>query len=513
MNTLKWTLFVFLALLFAHRIFLFDDPDLGWHLAAGKVVVESGWEAPRIDQWSYTLPGHDWVDHEWLSDGIAHLFERAGAMGSLAGIFVLLSLAAPFLWFRGAKSAGSLLLSFIASALLLSIVGVRPQVLSISLFLLLATYLAPPGRSLEGWRTYAIPILFALWANLHGGFVAGLLYLGALLIGRAIDERGWGLSEIIRGVTAQKRAVAILSFSTLATLLNPYGIGLWEEIVIGTMTPMNSEISEWISPLMRPRELALAFLAIAIAIVGAMRGAKPYARTVPIALFLALYLLHARMLPFFLVALMPHLISLSDRLFAALASGIGRRKGAIVEAALVLSLVALFPFLAMSQEVALPYHPSHEGIAALGAIAKEEGITRVYNNYDYGGWIIHDLPWLGVFVDGRSPHWKDEAGFSPFQVQVAIERYGAAHRTLFRTYGIQAAIVSSTERSEHTDDSPSSNAKESEFARFVREISGARSTPALRDRLRDEGWCERYRDGEVAILVSPEVASCARHER
>ena len=46
-----------------------------------------------------------------------------------------------------------------------------------------------PGPSADGWwAPLAILVLFALWANLHGGFVAGLLLLGLATVGLAIDH-------------------------------------------------------------------------------------------------------------------------------------------------------------------------------------------------------------------------------------------------------------------------------------------------------------------------------------
>ena len=45
-----------------------------------------------------------------------------------------------------------------------------------------------PAGDRPGGLPLAILVLFALWANLHGGFIAGLLLLGLATVGLAIDH-------------------------------------------------------------------------------------------------------------------------------------------------------------------------------------------------------------------------------------------------------------------------------------------------------------------------------------
>ncbi|MEK9145270.1 MAG: hypothetical protein AAB339_06655, partial [Elusimicrobiota bacterium] len=72
--------------------------------------------------------------------------------------------------------------------------------------------------------------LFALWANLHGGFLAGL---GALAV--------WTL--------VRRRGAAALAAAAGGTLLNPYGARLWGFLARTALGP-RPEITEW-----RPLEL------------------------------------------------------------------------------------------------------------------------------------------------------------------------------------------------------------------------------------------------------------------
>ena len=84
-----------------------------------------------------------------------------------------------------------------------------------------------------------IPPLFLLWANLHGGFVAGLLQLsliiGTTAIVRWLSDRqilfSGRLDEPLFSWMEVKRLTAIMALSACLTLLNPYGWRLYLEIV------------------------------------------------------------------------------------------------------------------------------------------------------------------------------------------------------------------------------------------------------------------------------------------
>src|SRR3989344_3712894 len=42
------------------------DPDFGWHIKTGQLILEKG--IPYQDWYSYTMPNFPWIDHEWLTD-------------------------------------------------------------------------------------------------------------------------------------------------------------------------------------------------------------------------------------------------------------------------------------------------------------------------------------------------------------------------------------------------------------------------------------------------------------
>src|SRR5581483_12196405 len=67
----------------------------------------------------------------------------------------------------------------------------------------------------------AIP-MFALWANLHGGFFIGLIALGLYAAIRGAQDLA-----AARSASTAARLVAISAAAALATLVNPYGLRDW----------------------------------------------------------------------------------------------------------------------------------------------------------------------------------------------------------------------------------------------------------------------------------------------
>src|SRR5207237_6584062 len=67
-------LWIFLAIL--HPL---QDPDLWWHLASGRDIVQHR-RIPNVDVFSLTASGSSWINSYWLYDiGAYLLYARFGA--------------------------------------------------------------------------------------------------------------------------------------------------------------------------------------------------------------------------------------------------------------------------------------------------------------------------------------------------------------------------------------------------------------------------------------------------
>jgi hypothetical protein len=221
-------------------------------------------------------------------------------MGSSVGlVFLKLILATGTLgvtWFALAgagvfRPMATLLLlvaTFGTSHLLMTL---RPQSFSTLLFAALLALLnrASSGRpSLLLW----LPALFAIWANTHGGWIAGA---GVLLL--------WSAGALGARTVPWPWLGAGAALATLGTLATPYGLELWR-FLWETVGLGRADIVEW-QPLHRapPVFLLLWMMTASLAVLAWRRcGKASVAPLVPVAALGLLALRVARLEGFFAMA-------------------------------------------------------------------------------------------------------------------------------------------------------------------------------------------------------------------
>jgi len=106
----------------------------------------------------------------------------------------------------------------------------RPQLWTLLLLIVLI-------RLLQAQRQNWVPLLFPLWANLHGGWVMGFAVL-AIWCATTVIEAWW------RTRTVRWTVLRIPLLALVGTLLNPYGWGLWR-FLLETVSFTRSDITEW----------------------------------------------------------------------------------------------------------------------------------------------------------------------------------------------------------------------------------------------------------------------------
>ncbi len=207
----------------------FADPDLWRHLLVGRIILQSG-HIPVLDTFSYTAFGQPWRQHEWLAQTIMALcYSALGAFGlkllKLACGAATISLLAIGIAETGAPARVQRPVLILIALVLAPQMQYRPQLFTYVLLAGLFALLAAETYHGSSKLWVAIPA-FALWANLHGGFVAGLGAMGlyACVVG-ALDLAGR------RGLGRGLRLAAITAGCALATLANPLGVGVWFNVM------------------------------------------------------------------------------------------------------------------------------------------------------------------------------------------------------------------------------------------------------------------------------------------
>jgi hypothetical protein len=213
------------------------DPDLFGHVRFGGDILRSG--IPTRDPYSFTsdIP---WVNHEWLAEVVMWL---AWAAGSGPGLVAMkLIVLAAVVWLAWSTFAAAGLPMWATEALLLVLVFgtwlrtavIRPQLFSVLLFTLLAWILQSAGRG-HPRRLFWLPPIFALWINLHGGWIVGYGVFGLWLILTVLaGRRPLPMTSLI-GLGAA---------CTVALLLNPYGAHMLL-FIAETVRFDRSDIVDW----------------------------------------------------------------------------------------------------------------------------------------------------------------------------------------------------------------------------------------------------------------------------
>jgi hypothetical protein len=122
---------------------------------------------------------------------------------------------------------------------------------SVALFCAMLYLLRATGRG-RARALWYVPLCFAAWVNLHGGWIVGLAALGVWMLGDAWQRRSRALPPgrlAVLGATMDLHhglvaLTAVGALALLATLLNPYGLGLWQ-FLAETVRLDRPDVTDW----------------------------------------------------------------------------------------------------------------------------------------------------------------------------------------------------------------------------------------------------------------------------
>ena len=223
--------------------------DLWGHLSYGRRIWQSG-TLPSTEPLMPLSAGVPFIDTAWLSQLIGY-----GAISSLgvtamqflyaASITVCLGL---LLWRFHQRSQSAVIslagLALFAWADWQQLLIVRPQLAGLLCFVALLMLLT--SRRWHPATFVLVPLLFALWANLHGSFPVGLLMLGCFCAGRAIDvlrrTRSIRMAVFDRWL---RRYFLLAELAAVGTLLTPYRLALYTGVFSVVGSKNLADLVEW----------------------------------------------------------------------------------------------------------------------------------------------------------------------------------------------------------------------------------------------------------------------------
>ena len=473
------------------------DPDFWWHLKVGEIISKFG--IPRVDPFSYTMPSFHVVSHEWLVDtAMFFLYQHAGYF-ILAVLFsVLASLALSISWidnsFKQNKNFNSALF-FIFCSVVLTYMGVRVQVFS-WLFLALLAYLVRKLESTKSKKLYlGFPVLFFVWANIHGSFAAGIAFLGLYTLGKTIRTRkiDW-------------LAVGALALSIIITLINPYGIGLWREIWLSfSDSQLRWRISEWNPSITNFVPAFVFFVSFSLAIIYRSWKKINLEYKLIFIFFLFQAVVSTRHVPLFAIVTMPVILQASNLFYHEISKNkiSLKRFNKIASIALIFAIVLfLFSFLSnlnLFRHLDRDFYP----VEAISYLRGNLDQGNIFSEYGWGGYLIWNLPEKKVFIDGRMPSWRWEANIDD-ETNNAMDDYmdvlsGKLHfKVVAEKYNINTVLWPRRNISKPETNAPSLEASlykwvtGSEFYRF-----------SLTQDLEKNLWQKVYEDDVAVIYKRP----------
>ncbi|MBA3066737.1 hypothetical protein KJ633_01460 [bacterium] len=239
MNNIRRVLIKFFYLGFFGFIFTLNireimDPDFFWHLRTGQYIL-TNIAIPHTNIFSFTYPGIEWLNHEWLSQVLLYAIYNVGGFISLIYMkAALLTLTFIIFFTTLLKISKSRIVSFFFTALAVRIsmpyFTMRPQIFSYfllaALMYILYAYITDVSRKK---MLKIIPLLMLLWVNLHGVYIIGMATLAVFAFCEIFET--FKITQRANNVLAalkQSPLFKIFAISCVLLLINPY---TWKSLI------------------------------------------------------------------------------------------------------------------------------------------------------------------------------------------------------------------------------------------------------------------------------------------
>jgi hypothetical protein len=398
--------------------------DTWWQLRAGEEMWRSG-RVMLHDEFTHTVPGERWPNHEWLTQVVFYKVHAAGGMPLLTLLAAAAITAAWTLVVLLTPGPALLRVALVGLAVMGSSPGwsLRPQVLTLAMCAV-TTWILVRRRGV-----WLLPPLFLVWANLHG----------AVALGGVIVAAAW-IAALLRDRSRLRTLTIVGALCLVATALTPLGVHLWLEIP-GSLERLRAYgVSEWQPPqLTRLAHLPFWIVGAAVLLLAVFRRQRleslpSLTLVIAAALLFALATRSERNVPPFLIVATPaigSLLSLPERRRAPGPA----RAGWLHAAALAACVLGGIGFIAHAWIAPLPrlgWSPLADSLVA--AIHSCPG--RLYNRYDEGGYLIWFMKDRKVFIDNRQDPFPIELVLA----HIEVERSGD-YRELFDRYEIGCSLT------------------------------------------------------------------------
>jgi hypothetical protein len=385
------------------------DPDIWWHLRTGQWILQHH-AIPRADSFSSFAAGKPWQAYSWLFEVLVYkLYATFGLLGIVlyVGILVVGITAALHHMVKRLQRDFSLVILLTAAGAMCfgHLYTPRPWLFTILFFIVELDIVMHARRTGRLRELLLLPVIFALWSNIHIQFIDGLVVL-ALASAESLVSILY--PRLVSADAANRRinplAIPAASLACiLATFLNPYGPSIYKIAYdLNAQTGVLNLINELKAvPFRDLTDFTMLMLALAACAL----------------------LARARRLPPFETALFAFAAFVSFKsqrdvwvmgtiALAILASRLpGNAKAKDYTTPAVSPLAALAASLAVIAAFSLTHVDNAalrkqmsitEPVQAVEFIKQHGFVGPLYNDFNWGGYVIFNLQNLPASVDGRT---------------------------------------------------------------------------------------------------------------
>lgn len=392
------------------RVTALFSADIWWHLQSGLWMLQNH-TIPHYGIFSQ-YPDKPWIASNWAFELLVAAIYRIIGLKAICVVLIALRSALALVTFSVAYTVRrhfwlAVLLSAITQYVLVDLQPL-PIVFSVLLFGVELSLLIRSRRQRDVRPLYFLPLLFCCWANLHPGFVYGLLLLFFFLLSEVIER--WlpnsdlSLEQGEPGLFF-RRSLAVAGASGFATLLTPFSIHLYPDIAGDLFSKVQFVSFTEMSAMAfrRPENFVLMLLVMAAFLALGRQRSRD--------LFKILAMVTFVMIGFRIQRDAWTVILLSIAIISDAVPGIeGERETeaaplglsgfAIVATLVLISLSAAVLRLPDNNEL-LKRASSAFPVKACDFIRSSQFPGPLFNSYSWGGFLDWYLPEYPVSIDGR----------------------------------------------------------------------------------------------------------------
>jgi len=406
--------------------------DVWWHLRTGiwifqnHAVPHSGLFSQYVDR--------TWVDGSWGFDVLtAGAYKLLGlrAFAVLLMGFKLALAAVTFVLARGRSGRFwcAVLLSAIAQYVITDLV-LRPNLFSILFFGVELFLLLQSRRSSDVSSLLWLPVLFFLWANLHGQFLMGLLLLGLYVAAEGTEFllRISGVDSIPPPSHSLAKVLAIAGLSVVATLFTPYLFNLYPSALETTYSKVLFDDFQEMQAMAfrRPQDFVLMLLVMAAFLALGRQRSRDLFKIGAMVIFTMFAFRVQRDL---WCAVLPAIAVIADAV-ADCQSEPKRQKSEQLSkwekplVAVLVLVVFLVAILRLASNPVLLNRTSRAfPVKACDYIRANQLPGPLFNTYYWGGFLMWYLPEYPVSIDGRLNLYGAEINERYFKVTGGNQRF------------------------------------------------------------------------------------------